>query len=264
MSAMQENADRAESSTRTNQIIGRYVVPAIENIRFLAVDERYRNPKFMDARGTMATKLGGKHVGSLVFRIIKKTSVCSILLQASSGFIGLLCYLGILPSEIGWLAFAGVLPPINFWALANPYILKKLLFNFDIWYISIQATLALVGMLDMSMYDGRGTIMITWWMCVIGATFLDASHVSAHKYNAVYLVMGIVATAIFIPCIYFGAFPNLRSRDISIGLPTSKDDENRISINIIFFTVDRMTTVVLFLSKNLWNTVRHPNYYLNI
>ena len=175
-----------------------------------------------------------------------------------------LCYLGILPSEIGWLALAGILSPINFWVLANPYILKKLFSNFDVWYISIQATLALVGMLDMSMYDGRGGIVILWWLFVITATFLDASHVSAHKYNAVNLAIGLVGTAIFIPCIYFGVFPDLRSRDISIGLPTSEDDDSRISINTMFFTVDRLTTVVLFLSKNLWNTVRHPNCYLNI
>ncbi len=58
----------------------------------------------------------------------------------------LVYYLGILPSEIGWLALAGVLSAINFWTLTSPYyILKKLLFNFEKWYISIQATLALVG-----------------------------------------------------------------------------------------------------------------------
>jgi hypothetical protein len=254
MSVMQENADQAV----------RHIVPAAQDIRILAVEEQYRNAKLMDARWTMATKLGGKNLGSLVFRIIKKTGVCSIFLFASSVVIGLLCYLGILPSEIGWLALAGVSTCINFWALASPYILKKLLFNFDIWYISIQATLALVGMLDISMYDGRGAVVILWWLFIITTTFLDAGHVSSHKYNAVYLVIGSVGTAIVIPCIYFGVFPNLRSRDISIGLPTFKDDESRISINTIFFTVDRMATVMLFLSKNLWNTVRHPNCYINI
>jgi hypothetical protein len=264
VSAMQENADLAESHTRTNHTLVRHVVPATQGIRTLAVDEQYRNPKLIDARRTMATKFFGEHVGSLVFRITKKTRVCAMLLVASSWLLWLLCYLGILPSEIGWLALAGVLSSINFWALANPYILKKLLFNFDVWYISIHATLALVGMLDISMYDGKGASMILWWWHISTATFLDASHVSAHKYNAVYLAIGSVGTAIFIPCIYFGVFPNLRSRFISIGLPTSKDDESRISIHTIFFTVDRMTTVVLFLSKNLWNTVRHPNYYINI
>ena len=246
---MQENADQT--------------VPTTQDIRILAVDEQYRNPKLVDARRTMATNLGGEHVGSLVFRIAKKAGVCYTLLFASSSVIGLLCYLGILPSEIGWLALAGILSSINFWALANPYILKKLFFNFDVWYISIQATLALVGMLDMSMYDGRGAGMILWWLCIIIATFVDASHVSAYKYNAVYLAMGSVVTAIVIPFVYFGVFPNLRSRDISIGLPTSKDDESRISINTMFFTVDRLTTVVLFLSKNLCNTVRHHNFYIN-
>ncbi len=92
---MQENADQAESHT--------HIVPATqEDIRVMAVDEKYRNPKLMDARWTMATKLGGEHVGSLIFRIIKKTHVCYTLLFASSVVIGLLCYLGVLPSEIGW------------------------------------------------------------------------------------------------------------------------------------------------------------------
>jgi hypothetical protein len=265
MSAMQENADQAESRTRTNHTIGELqIVRATQDVRILAVDEQYRNPKLIDARRTMATKLGGEHVGSIVFRITKKIRVCCTLFFAFSVVIGLLCYLGKLPSEIGWLALTGVLPCINFWALANPYILKKLLFNFDVWYISIQATLALVGMLDMSMYDGRGAVVILWWLYVITTTFVDASHVSAHKYNAVYIVVGIVGTAIVIPCIYFGVLPNLRSRDISIGLPTSKDDESRISISTMFFTVDRLATVVLFLSKNVWNTVRHPTCYINI
>jgi hypothetical protein len=157
---MQENTDQAESSTKTNHTRGRHIVPAAQNIRILAVAEQHRNPKLMDARWTMATKLGGKYLGSLVFHIIKKARVCSILLFASSVVIGLLCYLGILPSGIGWLVLTGVLPIINFWALACPYILKKLLFNFDVWYISIQATLVLVGMLDISMYDGRGGLCI--------------------------------------------------------------------------------------------------------
>jgi hypothetical protein len=270
MSAIKENTDPKENQTRTNHTtqtnhtVGRHAVPAMQDIRILTVDEQYHNPKLMDARTTMATKLGGEHVGSLVFRITKKTGACSTLMHAASSIIGLLCYLGILPSEIGWLAFAGLTSPINFWALTNPYILKKLLFNFDVWYISIQASLALVGLLDISMYDGRVAVVILWWLYIITATFGDASHVSAYTFNAISLAIGIVGTAIFIPCMYFGVFPNLRSRDISIGLTTSNDDESRTSINTMFFTVDRMTTVVLFLSKNLWNTVRHPNCYLNI
>jgi hypothetical protein len=233
-------------------------------MRILCVEEQYRNPKFVDTRITMVTKLGGKHLGSMAFLIIKKISGWTSSLFCLSGTIGTVYCFGILPRALGWIIPAGNIHLINFWALASPCMLKKLLLSFDVWYMSIQATFVCVGLLDACKYDGRSGFILGMWLSLITCIFLDAAHVSSPKKNAMAMIIGILFTALFIPCIYFGVLPTIRDRDIIISSPLSKDDENRISINTIFFTSDRLSTVLLFLGKNLWNAVRHPNYYINL
>jgi hypothetical protein len=261
-----ENMDRTEMHTLarpTVVMVEGHAVPVMPERRILYVEEQYRNPKLINCRRTMATKVGGKYAGSIAFLIIKKTVLWSTSLFFLSCVVGLLCYFGILPSKMGWLVFAGILPTINFWTLSSPHVLQKLLSNFDIWYMAIQATLAAAGMMDASLYDGRVGLVLVWWFCVIGTTFVDAAHVSTHRYNVVNMAIGLLGTALFVPCTFFGVFPNLRSRDISIGL-SNNSDESGISIDTIFFTVDRLTTVLLFLSKNVWLRLRYPNCYLNL
>jgi hypothetical protein len=238
--------------------------PPSPEMRILCVEEQYRNPKFLDTRITMATKLGGKHLGSIAFLIIKKTSGWTSSLFCLSGTIGIIYCFGILPSELGWIIPAGPIHLFNFWALASPSMLKKLLFSFDVWYMSVQATFLCVGLLDAFMYDGRSGFIIGMWLSLITCIFLDAAHVSSPKKNATAIMIGILFTALFLSCIYFGVLPTIRDRDIIISSPLSKDEDNRISINTIFFTSDRLSTVLLFLGKNLWNAIRHPNYYLNL
>ena len=66
---------------------------------------------------------------------------------------------------------------------------------------------------------------------------------------------------IFIPCLYFGIFPDLHSRNVSISPPLSDDEGSKITINNIFFVNERLATVLLYLCKNLWNAVMHPNCF---
>ncbi len=230
--------------------------PPLE-MRILGVEEHHRNPKLIDTRRTMATKLSGKRGGALAFLFIKKTNAFSMLLFAAALAIGVSSCFGILRSEAGWFSFVALFHTINFWFLASPHLLKKLLFNFDIWYLLIQSTLALVGLLDMFMFDGRVGIIITWWFNIISCLFVDAAHVSSHKLMPVSIAMGLLCTALYIPCVYFNLFPNIQSRDISIG-------QSGISINNLFFITDRLSTVSLFLFKYLVNAVRHPNCYINL
>ena len=69
---------------------------------------------------------------------------------------------------------------------------------------------------------------------------------------------------IFIPCLYFGIFPDLHSRNVSISPPLSDDEGRKITINNIFFVNERLATVLLYLCKNLWNAVMHPNCFGNL
>ena len=207
-----------------------------KKIRIVAVEEKYRNAKILNARHTLVSKLLGQKAGGLVFNVMKRTATPNALCFLVSVVVGLLCMFGALPSWAGWVSLVLGFPFLTtFWALTNTSVLRKLVFNFDVGYPVLVATLAAMGSAGTLRFDGRAAFVFMWWNLILGVSFFDAAHVSSQKARIFGLVAGIVVMLIFIPCLYFGIFPDLHSRNISISPPLSDDEDSEITINNIFF-----------------------------
>jgi hypothetical protein len=242
------------------------VAPTPEpTVRVLAAEKKYTNPKILNARQTLATKLLGQKMGGLVFNVIKMTAATSALFFLMSVVVGLLCMFGVLPSWAGWVSLLLCFPFLSsFWAMANPILVWKLLFNFDVGYPVLIATLAAMGWAQAVRFDGRAAFTFMWWNSTLAVTFFDAAHVSSQKDRIFGLVAGIVGVMIFVPCLFFGIFPDLHSFNIGVSPPVSDGEGSEITVNNIFFVNERLATVVLYLFKHLWNAVMHPDCFSNL
>jgi hypothetical protein len=142
----------------------------------------------------------------------------------------------------------------------NPHLIWKLLTSFEVWFLVALNTMGTVVAFDVLNYDGRTGCAVFAWASVISITFIDAAHVSQRKNVSACIAFGIIAYVIVVPSFYVGAFPDIKARNINIGL--SEDVE--ISFNNLLFIVDKFMTVELFLIKNLFTAMRHPGCYVNI
>jgi hypothetical protein len=222
----------------------------------------------LDSRQALLSKILGQKAGGLVYNVIKMTPAPNALCFLVSFVIGLLCVFGVLPSWAGWASLLLGFPFLTTgWAIANPSLLWQLMSSFDVGHPLLIATSAVTGSAQVVHFDGRAAFIFMWWCGMLAAAFLDAAHISTQKARTFTLIATIVGMLIFMPCLFFGIFPDLHSRNINISPPLSDGEageNSEITINNIFFVTERMATVLLYLYKNLWDAVMHPGCFGNL
>jgi hypothetical protein len=222
-----------------------------EMVRIIRAEFRYTEYLVVDSRSTIMA-------GEWWFRISKFFGPPALMLWALGACGTLLCLFGVLPSVAGWAMFAAGLPALtSVWLLFNPDLTRKLLTNFEVLYLTALTTMATVVVVDVLKHDGRAGCGMFFWASAMTITFSDAAHTTHRKHITAGIAIGIICFLICVPGFYFGAVPDLNARNINLGL--SGDVE--LSFNNVLFVVDKLTTVLLFLSKNMFTAVSHPGCY---
>ena len=191
-----------------------------EFVSIIRVEAKYAECLILDSRDTVVGALFGKRAGKCFYGSIGKPfgNVFAVV-WALSICAGLLCMLGVLPSEVGWVSLIAGMPNIiNAFLLSNQCLMRKLLTKFEVLYLAASTTMATVGMFDVFSFDGRAGFTALVWAGSLSTICSDAGHSTHRKGMIACTAFCIIGFLIVLPSFYFGAFPNLNARNINLSL----------------------------------------------
>jgi hypothetical protein len=199
-------------------------------------------------------------MGGWVYATIGKVKVPCAIMWFASAVVGILSLFGVLPKSVCLLAFAmGIWLLVTFWLKANPHLILRLSTNFDVWYMTANSVLSLVGLVDIFRGDARVVFVAGLWLSTMTVIWFDAGHVTAKRGCVLGNIVGIIVIITFIAGLQFGLFHDLNVRTIGLTLSNVK-----VSVNNVAFVNERLATVLLFFCKNVYTAVRHPGCYVNL
>jgi hypothetical protein len=241
-----------------------YLLDPAQTVRVIRVIDYFQNPKVIDSKDTVATKLFGQKASDAIYAVVALYSKHIFGAWILSIICGLSSLFGLLPTVTGWLVFLpGSVLSFFFLMMANPHLLWRLARTFTVWYLIGNAITATLALWDVFKYDGRAAFVALWCLGSVTIILFDAAHPSAQKFGAVGVIAGILSMLIVIPGLYFGVVSNLESHEISLTL-SGNNAGVPVTVNILMFALERLGTILLFFCKHLVNIMLHPEFYINI
>ncbi|GMH99877.1 hypothetical protein TrLO_g762 [Triparma laevis f. longispina] len=232
-----------------------------EVVRVLEVQENYKETMLMDSKATVMAGMFGERVSNMTWRFLRitKFSYLFAALWTIACFLMVPIFLGFLPPEFGLVAFIiGVISPVQNVCFMNRHLLRLLLNNFEIWFLSVLSTMWAVAMFDVLGDARAGCIVLTWVSIVFIVLPCDASPRTSYHMVLYGNGIGVVMFPVMGLCFHFGIFTNLHNRVISLsGVGTDVE----ITVSNIMFANQRLFTVWLFFCKNMHAAWKHPGSF---
>ena len=170
-------------STRSRAGVDFSKMPDSETVRILRADAEYDIALVLDSRDTFISGVLGQRFGDACFACVAQYKIAYTCFIA--WLIGVRC---IIPTLFGWLpkgmAWAGLLwvpSPMLALAFSNRYLLRKLFWTFEVWYLLAQLTVWAVLAAGIVQGDSRVVIILGVWWCCLATTVADAFHPSVQR-----------------------------------------------------------------------------------
>ena len=217
---------------------------------------------FLDTTETVGAALLGAKLSNKLFLGTKRLrlSLLSMVLWTIALVIGFLASSGVLPKGAVWLSAMGFPVSVLRILFSNKFLLRRLAFSLEVWYLVGLTTLWAVATADIMRYDERMIFLAVVWTSIVNVILCDAAHPSSAKYNPFGIVIGILLEGLMIVFWHLDMIPdtNRRTFDVSLG-PSGTAS---LKLDIAMFATQRLLIVLLFFCKNLYLAVRRPGCFV--
>ena len=231
-----------------------------EELFILEPKEPFNRPLLADRHDDLLSKIIGRKL-SMRYQRLVWLKLCLLLLWMVAHCLSLLAFFGVAPNYVCWSSILGYITMLHTFISLDTELTKKLVFNFEVWFLSILSTLWFASIITIFKDKARRCELGLVWIGFIYVIFSDAN-INKNGKGVIFIragiLFGIIFQIIFMTCLHFGIFTEINSYEIDMSISSGVT----ISTNIIMFTNQRLLTVLFFFSKNLIFSWRAPSCYM--
>jgi hypothetical protein len=236
-------------------------------IMLIQVEEKFAHGVRMDQHWDSSHTLAGiisEPFGKWVENVALARGYLLLAFNGLGNFLIILSLCGLIPLELIWLFVLAALPFVFVFLLGvNLHILKMLAGGFEFWFLQVLMILYLGAMADVFNFDQRCFALFLWFFGFNVFFTMDAG-TRPKAVRSPAKIAGCLGSLFMwgslIVLSTTGKFVDLHPRTIKLHMSTDVAP----TIHTLVFANQRLSTLLVFVAKNAWNSFRSPECYTTI